>query len=72
MQDPREASKVIGQTAQLGFHQVLGPAQPGQRRPPRLRVVSDEDGQRILVGRQLLDGNGINAAAEQPQDSVGQ
>ncbi len=73
VQDPREAAKVIGQTAQLGFHQVIGPAQPGQPRPAGSRVLADEDGQRIVVGRQLLDGNGVkNASAEQPQDSVGQ
>ena len=38
VQDPREAAKVIGQTASSGFHQVLRPAQPGRaarRRAPR-------------------------------------
>ena len=40
VQDPREAAKVIGQTAQLGFHQVIGPAQPGQQRPTGSRVLA--------------------------------
>jgi SecD/SecF fusion protein len=71
VQDPREAADVIGRTAQLGFHVVRGAVQPGQQ--PGGQVVRDESGQRIVLGPQLLDGNGVkNAAAEQTQDGVGQ
>lgn len=73
VQDPREAAQVIGQTAQLGFHVVRGPAVPGTRPGPDERRIRDEAGQRILIGPQILDGNGVDdARAEQPQNSLGQ
>src|SRR3954454_22383760 len=73
VQDPREAAQVIGQTAQLGFHQVVGVPQQGADAPPRSRAVQDEDGRPVLIGPPLLDGDGVEGAeAEQPQDSVGQ
>ena len=72
VQDPREAAEVIGQTAQLGFHQVVT-VPPGGQPPRGTRAIADEDRARIRVGPQLLDGNGVrDAEAEQPQDSVGQ
>ena len=61
LQDPREAAKVIGQTAQLGFHVVQGPAQ--QASPGGQQVVVDESGQRITIGPQVLDGNGVSSYA---------
>ncbi|WP_461029748.1 protein translocase subunit SecD [Streptomyces sparsus] len=33
VQDPREAAEVLGRTAQLSFHPVLGPADPGGEAP---------------------------------------
>ena len=74
VQDPREAAEVIGQTAQLGFHQVVVSGQAPVGRPAAgTRAVEDEDGQPIRIGPQRLDGNGVkDAQAEQPQDSVGQ
>jgi SecD/SecF fusion protein len=78
VQDPREAAEVIGQTAQLGFHVVRGAGAPGTD-PAALdpgkneQQVNDEDGMPILIGPQVLDGNGVkDARAEQPQDSIGQ
>ncbi|NUR09656.1 MAG: protein translocase subunit SecD, partial [Nocardioidaceae bacterium] len=72
VQDPREAADVIGKTAQLGFHVVRGVPQPGQPAPPG-RVVTDESGQRIVLGPQVLDGNGVrDASGEQTQDGIGQ
>ena len=78
VQDPREAAEVIGQTAQLGFHVVRGAGAPGAE-PAGLdpgkkeQQVNDEDGMPILIGPQVLDGNGVkDARAEQPQDSIGQ
>ncbi len=73
VQDPREAAKVIGQTAQLGFHVVRGMGAPGLEPTKDGRVVKDEDGNAILVGPQVLDGNGVkDARPEQPQNSLGQ
>jgi SecD/SecF fusion protein len=72
VQDPREAARVIGRTAQLGFHVVRGPSQPGTPAPAGTTAVEDEDGQPILVGPLVLDGNGVkDANAELPQDGVG-
>ncbi len=72
VQDPREAAKVIGRTAQLGFHVVRGPAPAQGDAPAGTTAVRDEQGQRILLGPQVLDGNGVrDASAELPQDGVG-
>src|SRR4051794_38180656 len=56
VQDPREAAEVIGQTAQLGFHVVQGPAGTGSADGQQ---VADESGQQIVIGPQVLDGNGV-------------
>ena len=72
VQDPREAARVIGRTAQLGFHVVQGPGQPGTPGPAGTTRVRDEDGRPVLVGPLVLDGNGVkDAGAELPQDGVG-
>ncbi|MBW9206127.1 protein translocase subunit SecD [Mumia sp. zg.B53] len=71
VQDPREAAEVIGQTAQLTFHNVIGPAQEGAKPAEGQQIVEDEDGNPIIVGPQLLDGNGVSSAkAEQEQQSL--
>ncbi|PJJ55919.1 SecD/SecF fusion protein [Mumia flava] len=73
VQDPRKAAEVIGQTAQLEFHNVVGPAGENAEPGDNQQVVDDEDGNPILVGPPLLDGNGIDDASfGQPQDSIGQ
>src|SRR3954449_5966080 len=70
VQDPREAADVIGQTAQLGFHVVQGPA--SENSADGKQVVADESGQRIVIGPQVLDGNGVgDASAEQEQGGPG-
>ncbi len=76
LQDPREAAEVIGRTAQLTFHEVLRMPPPGE--PPEKpaegeQVVDDEDGNPIVVGEPLLDGNGVSeAVAATPEQGVGQ
>ena len=40
VQDPREAAEVIGRTAQLTFHPVLGVPEPTAARPPTARSPS--------------------------------
>ena len=72
LQDPREATDVIGRTAQLSFHVVQGPSQPGTPPPAGTTAVPDEDGQPVLVGPAVLDGNGVkDADAERPPDGLG-
>lgn len=71
--DPREAAEVIGQTAQLTFHEVLRPAQEGEKPGQGQVVANDEQGQPLLLGPTLVDGEGVsNAEAATPQQGVGQ
>jgi SecD/SecF fusion protein len=71
--DPREAAEVIGQTAQLSFHEVLRPAAAGQEPEEGQVVANDEQGQPLLLGPALVDGEGVSdATAAQPQQSIGQ
>ncbi|MFE3451220.1 protein translocase subunit SecD [Nonomuraea sp. NPDC059194] len=51
--DPRKAAEVIGKTAQLSFHAVLG--DDGQMR--------DESGQPIRIGPAVISGDGVTDAA---------
>jgi SecD/SecF fusion protein len=72
VQDPTEAAKVIGRTAQLTFHPVAGiaPAQPapvpssapatgGDR---GARVLPDESGQSLRLGAVALTGGDVSGA----------
>ncbi|WP_370619424.1 protein translocase subunit SecD [Mumia sp. Pv 4-285] len=71
VQDPREAAKVIGQTAQLSFHNVVGPADETTKPAEGQQIVEDEDGNPIVVGPVALDGNGVSSAdAEQESQSL--
>jgi SecD/SecF fusion protein len=58
VQDPREAVEVIGRTAQLSFHPVLGVAPPGDA-----EGVPDESGQRLRLGPAALSGEGVEEAS---------
>jgi SecD/SecF fusion protein len=87
LQDPREAAEVIGKTAQLTFHPVLGTAVPTptpstsgapspspspSTAPADGRVIDDEDGSPIRIGASALTGEGVrNAAAELDPQGVG-
>ncbi len=73
LQDPREAAEVIGQTAQLTFHEVLSPADPSVEPEDGQIVLPDESGQDLLLGAPLLDGNGVgDAAAASDAQALGQ
>lgn len=74
VQDPREAAEVIGQTAQLGFHEVLSvPAEAEPQVPEGQKLLQDESGAPILVGPVVLDGNGVSDAnAVTPEGGIGQ
>ena len=70
LKDPDQAVAVIGQTAQLAFHPVLGVDGDGQTTSPttpapggdnRL-VLPDEDGNPIRLGPPPLTGDGVSTA----------
>jgi SecD/SecF fusion protein len=73
VQDPDKAVEVIGRTAQLSFHPVLGvephpvephPVEPhpGAPAPEGGRVLADESGQRLRLGPAALSGEGVEQA----------
>lgn len=73
VQDPREAAEVIGQTAQLSFHEVRSIPTAETAPPEGERAINDEDGNPIVIGPQLLDGNGVSdASAGVPDGGVGE
>ncbi|MCX9193677.1 protein translocase subunit SecD [Carbonactinospora thermoautotrophica] len=74
VQDPRQAADVLGRTAQLTFHPVLGVAaeappspspSPSPRNPKQEQVLPDESGQPLRLGPAVLTGEGVEDAAAQ-------
>jgi SecD/SecF fusion protein len=69
LQDPREAADVLGRTAQLTFHQVLGTAANADDLPnplpkrPREEVLADESGQLLRLQAPSLTGKDVERAA---------
>lgn len=64
LQDPREAEEVVGRTAQLTFHPVLGVAQQGDKPEKKgERIIQDESGQWVRLGPAALTGEGVSDAA---------
>ena len=57
LQDPREAAAVIGKTAQLSFHPVVGLAGPKVQDKPGDLVIPDEDGQLLKLGPVAVPGD---------------
>ncbi|MFF2539178.1 protein translocase subunit SecD [Streptomyces cyaneofuscatus] len=66
VQDPRQAAAVIGRTAQLSFHEVLGAAPPGTDTAPetgeKRLVLPDEQGTQLDLGPVRLSGAGVKDA----------
>jgi SecD/SecF fusion protein len=68
--DPEEAVRVIGRTAQLAFHPVLGVAEPAGEEPARTTppadadaaVMADEDGDQLRLGPAALTGEAVGDA----------
>jgi SecD/SecF fusion protein len=62
--DPQEAVEVIGRTAQLTFHPVLGLAEPAAEAPADgdQLVLADEDGGRLRLGPAALTGEAVGDA----------
>ncbi|MEQ4208189.1 protein translocase subunit SecD [Actinopolymorpha sp. B9G3] len=73
VQDPREAERVIGRTAQLTFHPVVGVAQPKEKPKKGEKIIADEQGQRIKIGPTALTGEGVTDASgmTDPQQGLG-
>ncbi|MET8768053.1 protein translocase subunit SecD [Streptomyces sp. NPDC004658] len=69
VQDPKKAADVLGRTAQLTFHPVLGTADSADdgSRPlpkrPRERVLPDESGTPLHLGAAALTGAHVKEAA---------
>ena len=78
--DPEEAVEVIGRTAQLTFHPVLGLAEPAAEEPAPTQppastdelVLADEDGGRLRLGPAALTGEAVGDARAEldPQAQV--
>jgi SecD/SecF fusion protein len=63
VQDPRKAADVIGRTAQLTVHPVLGVEQDANAKPAAgERILPDEQGQPLRLARPVLTGQGIESA----------
>lgn len=76
VQDPREAAEVIGRTAQLTFHPVLGAPAPGAEpaaAPQGGRQLPDESGQPLTLGPPALTGDLVASAdvGSDPQTGTG-
>ncbi|WP_329247879.1 protein translocase subunit SecD [Streptomyces canus] len=69
LQDSRKAADVLGRTAQLTFHQVLGTAANTDDLPtplpkrPREQVMADESGQLLRLQAPSLTGKDVKKAA---------
>jgi SecD/SecF fusion protein len=77
VQDPEKAADVLGRTAQLTFHQVLGAAdsaddasEPLPKRP-RERVLPDESGGFLRLKPATLTGQGVKGAAARFDQQTG-
>lgn len=66
LQDPREAAEVIGRTAQLTFHPVLGVLTPGEPAPAAPaageQVLPAEGGEQLRLGPAALTGEVVSGA----------
>jgi SecD/SecF fusion protein len=60
--DPAEAVKVIGRTAQLAFHPVLGTLQGAQKAPAGELVLAEEQRERLRLGPAALSGGVVGDA----------
>ncbi|POX56249.1 protein translocase subunit SecD [Streptomyces sp. Ru71] len=64
LQDPRKAADVLGRTAQLTFHQVLGTATDAELpERPHEQVLADESGRQLRLKAASLTGKDVEKAA---------
>ncbi|MFS3126968.1 protein translocase subunit SecD [Nocardioides sp. Bht2] len=73
VQDPTQAKAVIGKTAQLSMHAVIGGVVDPSAKPAKgNQILADEQGNRLELGPTAVKGNEIKSAdAVMPQNSVG-
>ncbi|WP_051716882.1 protein translocase subunit SecD [Streptomyces megasporus] len=71
VQDPREAAEVLGRTAQLSFHPVLGIAGPDEKAKDKERILADESGERLRLGPTELTGAEVEDAEAQLDQQTG-
>jgi len=64
--DPRQAASVIGKTAQLTFHPVLGIADEKDK-----NALPDESGQRLRLGPAAIRGDAVTDAAARNDPQMG-
>jgi SecD/SecF fusion protein len=62
VQDPREAVELIGQTAQLSFHEVSRVGRPEQPSRGSALTLPDESGAPLTLSAPLLDGADVKDA----------
>ncbi len=62
LQDPREAARVIGKTAQLSFHPVADVATPKTKPKNGQEVLPDESGQKLLLDKTVVPGNLVSGS----------
>jgi SecD/SecF fusion protein len=73
LQNPEEATRVIGKTAQLSFHPVVDVAGPKTKPKDGQEVLPDESGQRLLVGPTAVPGDLVSGSkpSTDPQQATG-
>ncbi|MGO1054790.1 protein translocase subunit SecD [Crossiella sp. CA198] len=66
VQDPKEAVAVLGRTAQLTMHPVLGVVPPGTPPGPGEKVLPDESGAPLRLAAAALTGENVSGASSGP------
>ncbi|MCO1578485.1 protein translocase subunit SecD [Crossiella sp. SN42] len=66
VQDPKEAVAVLGRTAQLTMHPVLGMAAPETKPGPGEKVLPDESGMPLRLAPAALTGENVSGASSGP------
>ncbi|HSE71837.1 MAG TPA: protein translocase subunit SecD [Nocardioidaceae bacterium] len=71
LQDPREAAQVIGKTAQLSFHPVLGVVGPNAKPEKGEKILPAESGERLRLGPVAVPGDQVESSAPGNDPSQG-
>ncbi|HSE10272.1 MAG TPA: protein translocase subunit SecD [Nocardioidaceae bacterium] len=62
LDDPREARRVLGRTAQLSFHPVIEAVGPQAKPEEGQRILADESGQRLRLGPAAVAGDQVSGS----------
>src|SRR5512139_1214510 len=71
LQDPREAARVIGKTAQLSFHPVVGVGTPKTKPKEGQTILPDESGQRLILGPTAVPGDLVSGSKPATDPTTG-